>query len=132
MLEKIKAILKGARSLRNYRGCQSTRGYKQSRMPPVIDFGSQRHPNLADDLSPHVERFIGILPRCKRQTRPGSIGERAMDSICHDGSLRMGKSDKGKYQMDTAALTSVCSFLSRSDILERQVRQHAIRCLPIR
>ena len=39
-------------------------------MPPVILKGTQNHPHLANDLRPHVERFISIPPCLERQRRP--------------------------------------------------------------
>jgi hypothetical protein len=39
-------------------------------MPGVVGPWTEHHPNLADDLGPHVQSNGRILPLCKRQRRP--------------------------------------------------------------
>src|ERR1700690_545894 len=41
----------------------------------MINPRTERKPDLAHDLRPHVEGRVGILPRFKRQFRPGVGGE---------------------------------------------------------
>jgi hypothetical protein len=40
-------------------------------LPPVIDQRAQRQADFADDLCPHVQRGVGVLPGFERQCRPG-------------------------------------------------------------
>jgi hypothetical protein len=42
-------------------------------LPPVIDCWAVGKPDLADDLSPHMQRLIRVLPLLIRQARPGFL-----------------------------------------------------------
>ena len=61
-------------------------------MPRVIYPRSQRQANFADDLRPHVQRRRGILPLCKRQSRPG-IGRAVHDVGKRVGRLALSKGE---------------------------------------
>ena len=54
-------------------------------VPGVIDPWSPGQTNFADDLRPHVQRNRGILPLCKRQSRPGT------GRAVHDVGKRVGR-----------------------------------------
>src|SRR5207245_11512520 len=41
-------------------------------VPPVVLARCERHAHLADDLRPHVQGGIGVLPGGQRERRPGA------------------------------------------------------------
>src|SRR5205085_12396309 len=69
-------------------------------VPPVVQPGGKREPNLADDLRPPVERGVSVLPGCKRERRPALRpvahgGARGFVHVEHDDALRQATAGNG-------------------------------------
>jgi hypothetical protein len=79
VIEEIEAQFEGAPRVGNCRGGQAARADIERHIPPVIQPGSKSEANFADDLRPHVEGGVGILPRCEWEGRP------AVWQVAHDG-----------------------------------------------
>src|SRR5580700_6845834 len=63
MLDEIELNLEIPVSIRNRRRRQAARVDIESDLPPVVDARTQRHPHLAYNLCPHMQRGVSILPR---------------------------------------------------------------------
>ena len=59
-------LLVGDRSRR-----ESGRRHVEGDMPRMVEPRTLRKPDLADDLRPSVQRWVGVAPRVERQARPG-------------------------------------------------------------
>src|SRR6266436_2266621 len=70
MMDEIKLNLEIPSRVRNCRGRQAQSVHIERHAPPMIDFRSQRQPHFADDLRPHVQRAVGVLPSFKRKFGP--------------------------------------------------------------
>src|SRR5205085_9982371 len=68
--DEIEIKLECALAVRDRRCGQPARGHIERHVPPMIDERRLRKTNLADDLRPHVQGRISILPFGERQRRP--------------------------------------------------------------
>ena len=62
VIDEVELDFESAGAVRDGRSGEPARGHIQRDIPPVIDQGRERHADLADDLSPHVQRVVGVLP----------------------------------------------------------------------
>ena len=58
----------------------------EGNLPPVIDERGESEADFADDLSPHVERGVGVLPGREGQIGPG-VADRAVSVYGHSAIL---------------------------------------------
>src|ERR1700692_280608 len=70
MIDEIELHLESSILVGYGRRRQSTRGDIEGDVPPVIHQRSQRLANFSDDLRPHVQRGVCILPSFEWQLRP--------------------------------------------------------------
>src|SRR5665213_905881 len=73
MIDEIEVDLEHARAVRNWRGRQAARGDVKRDVPGVIEPGGARETDLADDLSPQMQRRIGVAPLSGGQFRPWDL-----------------------------------------------------------
>ena len=60
----------GPTAIRNRGRGEATGGHIERDMPLVVQLWTQDEPNLPDNLRPHMQGGIGIVPGCQRQARP--------------------------------------------------------------
>src|SRR5581483_7550901 len=70
MVQKIELQLKRTDAIWDWRGGQATSTYIQRNVPPMVYQRSQRKADFTDDLRPHVESGIGVLPLLERKFGP--------------------------------------------------------------
>jgi hypothetical protein len=70
MPDEIEPDFERALAVGNERRRQPARMHVQRHVPPVIDERCQRKPDLANDLSLHVQRAARVPPLGERQRRP--------------------------------------------------------------
>src|SRR5579859_302252 len=70
VVDKVKRDLKGIMPEGDRSGGHATRCNVERCVPPMIDVGMQFEFDLADDLHPHMDRAIGLLPLGERQSGP--------------------------------------------------------------
>ena len=71
MIDEVEIDLKVAHAVRDRRGRQPARGDIERDMPGMVQPGRAHKTNLADDLGPQMQRFVGVAPGRGRQFRPG-------------------------------------------------------------
>src|SRR4029077_7117758 len=70
MLYEVKPKFECSFAIRDTRCRQTASRDVQRDIPPVVHDGRQTQPDLANDLSPHMERCIRVLPGVKRESGP--------------------------------------------------------------
>ena len=100
VVEEIEPQLKGEVRVRNRSGREAAGRNIERNVPPVVQPGGKREPNLADDLRPPVERGVSVLPGCKRERRPALRpvahgGARGFVHVEHDDALRQATAGNG-------------------------------------
>src|SRR5438128_10991496 len=81
----------------------------------MVCFRREGEANLSDDLRPHVERGVGLLPGVERERRP-TVGQ-----VAHDGFWRFdffghaGAPVRGRGSRERAEDTTVGSALRSAD-----------------
>ena len=71
VVDEVEDDVERAPLVRNRGGGEATRRHVERHVPPMVLLRGERHPHLADDLRPHVERGVRVLPARERQRRPG-------------------------------------------------------------
>src|SRR5579884_3767733 len=70
VVHEVEVDLEGSPPVGNEPRRHSPRGHKEGDVPPLVQERRQLQLDLADDLAPHVERGLCILPAGERQLRP--------------------------------------------------------------
>lgn len=92
VLEEVEFDVEDGVPVRDRRGAQPSRRDVQRRLPPVVDHRRVSHPDLADDLQPHVEGVAGRGPFRRAQPRPRITGDRFR--FVHNASLVEGSGSR--------------------------------------
>src|SRR6185503_14177461 len=71
MLEKVERHGERSAFVREAPGPQTARCEVEGTPPAVVHRSRSCQRDLANDLHPHVQRGVGVLPRCVRKFRPG-------------------------------------------------------------
>jgi hypothetical protein len=87
VIEKIDIDREGPVAIGHGRGGEAARRHIERDLPPMVLHGRQCQPRLADDLQPHVERRIGILPLAERQRGPRRIFRGGIHDASGAGSI---------------------------------------------
>src|SRR5262249_12938552 len=73
MRDEVEGYRERPLAVRHGRGGEPARGDIERDVPPVVLHRRQREPRLADDLGPHVQGRVRVLPLGERQGRPGGM-----------------------------------------------------------